>query len=328
MRQTKRSLDPTILLESLYKIEDSPQRWLDNVLATAADRLNLGAGVGGVLYDVADEQRARSAYVRASGAAQDWVEAGAAMHDDPEMMARIVAAYRTIDCGDANDIATHARMTKQARGDYLGALKSFGIGGEWLLNGRGTAFTGAALYLFSHDPIRWTARQRDAMESVRKHLGTALQLQQRIASAGVLSEAHAILDRRGNVQHLSERLAKANVSCDGLAQSARADSVARLARKNWGDGWSFVEYFDRDGKAFVILCRSQAEAASPQLSEREYEVVACASLGASDKEIAYSLGIAGSTVRVLLGRAASKLGAHNRRDLIARFKDAKPRGAS
>jgi DNA-binding CsgD family transcriptional regulator len=50
------------------------------------------------------------------------------------------------------------------------------------------------------------------------------------------------------------------------------------------------------------------------LSPRERQVVAFARLGRSSKSIAYELGLADSTVRVLLRRARMKLGLAARED--------------
>ena len=60
-----------------------------------------------------------------------------------------------------------------------------------------------------------------------------------------------------------------------------------------------------------------AASAIGSLSERERQVVGYAKLGHHDKLIAYELGISHSLVRVLLGRAASKLGASTRDELIS-----------
>lgn len=49
-----------------------------------------------------------------------------------------------------------------------------------------------------------------------------------------------------------------------------------------------------------------------------------ASLGHSDKVIAYELGLSASTVRVLIHRAIRKLGATTRRDALARFEARAP----
>jgi DNA-binding CsgD family transcriptional regulator len=56
-----------------------------------------------------------------------------------------------------------------------------------------------------------------------------------------------------------------------------------------------------------------------RLSARERQVVGLAALGRTNKEIAYELRLAASTVRVLVVRAARKLGARGRADAVAYF---------
>jgi DNA-binding CsgD family transcriptional regulator len=57
------------------------------------------------------------------------------------------------------------------------------------------------------------------------------------------------------------------------------------------------------------------------LTERERHIVALAVLGQHNKLIAYNLGISHSTVRVPMARAARKLGAQSRDELIRRCED-------
>jgi DNA-binding NarL/FixJ family response regulator len=72
---------------------------------------------------------------------------------------------------------------------------------------------------------------------------------------------------------------------------------------------------------------SNASASTPEvakvldldlLTAREREVVQRAVGGHSNKAIAYDLGIADATVRVLLWRAYGKLGVRSRRELVAK----------
>lgn len=326
MARGRPSLDLSSLLASVYKVAESPRRWMDDVLTTAVERMNLGAGVGGVLYDVSSEEAVRSAYVTGSGTAEDWVQAGAAMHASPEMIARVVAGYRSIVSGDALSVTAHAEMSGEERARYLSTMNSFGVGDEWLINGRGAGLTGAALYLFSRKSIQFSARQQLEMRKLAQHLGTALRLQQRIAAAGVVEEAQVILDRRGHIQHLSQGRDASKRTAARLGEAARADTLQRLSNRRWGRGWRFFDYVDGDDKAFVILCRDEAASAPKRLSRREQEVVARVARGASDKEVAHDLGIAASTVRVLLARAGAKLGATTKRDLIARLKEQRASG--
>jgi DNA-binding CsgD family transcriptional regulator len=53
------------------------------------------------------------------------------------------------------------------------------------------------------------------------------------------------------------------------------------------------------------------------LTRREQQAVTSLARGQSTKEVAYALGITDVTVRVLLARAATKLGVRTRRELLA-----------
>jgi DNA-binding CsgD family transcriptional regulator len=78
--------------------------------------------------------------------------------------------------------------------------------------------------------------------------------------------------------------------------------------------WSMVDGFESNGKRYAILRADEPKATPRPLSPRERQVVAFARLGRPSKLIAYDLGLADSTVRVLLRRARQKLGIRVRSD--------------
>jgi DNA-binding CsgD family transcriptional regulator len=82
--------------------------------------------------------------------------------------------------------------------------------------------------------------------------------------------------------------------------------------------WSLVDRYERDGHRYIVA-RENSPAATElrELSAREYQVASLASLGHANKLIA--LGLSDSTVRVLSARAAVKLGARTRSQMIERF---------
>jgi DNA-binding NarL/FixJ family response regulator len=81
--------------------------------------------------------------------------------------------------------------------------------------------------------------------------------------------------------------------------------------------WTLVDCVESDGKRYVVARENAPKAKPiPELTERETQVVALANLGRHNKLIAYELGIADSTVRVLLSRAAAKLGVGPRAELL------------
>jgi DNA-binding CsgD family transcriptional regulator len=86
-----------------------------------------------------------------------------------------------------------------------------------------------------------------------------------------------------------------------------------------GSGWTLVDSFERDGRRYVLAVESPpAIPGFRLLTVREREIVRQALLGRSNKVIAYELGLAESTVRVLMARATAKVGARSRKDLLSR----------
>ncbi len=108
------------------------------------------------------------------------------------------------------------------------------------------------------------------------------------------------------------RTKKSRTDVDGATQRWRPLVVSR---------WSLLDDFDSDGRRFVVAIENSPPTRPPRkdLSEREHEVLTQAHMGHSNKVIAYELGLSDSTVRVLLHRAARKLGASTREEALARF---------
>jgi DNA-binding CsgD family transcriptional regulator len=82
--------------------------------------------------------------------------------------------------------------------------------------------------------------------------------------------------------------------------------------------WPISDYFDYGGKRYVIARRGEP-ARRVLLSEREHRVAALAARGRSNKGIAHELGFSTSTVVLLLGSAAAKLGASGRTALVRAY---------
>src|SRR5262249_19060843 len=99
----------------------------------------------------------------------------------------------------------------------------------------------------------------------------------------------------------------------GLEGPGRGARDARRAAR-----WTLVDEFDCLGRRYVLARRNDPRVAAPTaLTPREQQAVGWARLGHSNKLIAYEMGISASTVRVLLHRAAARLGVRTREELIA-----------
>jgi DNA-binding NarL/FixJ family response regulator len=80
--------------------------------------------------------------------------------------------------------------------------------------------------------------------------------------------------------------------------------------------WTVVHRYEREGRRYIVACESPPRAGLAVLTERERQVVTCLALGKSTKETAYELGISDVTVRVVVRRAAAKLGVLSRAALL------------
>ncbi len=82
--------------------------------------------------------------------------------------------------------------------------------------------------------------------------------------------------------------------------------------------WTLVDRFQRAGVRYIVA-REAPKACSgfESLTDRERQVVAALAAGQSTKEAAYALEISSATVRVLVGRAVTKLGVRSRAALLA-----------
>jgi len=145
-----------------------------------------------------------------------------------------------------------------------------------------------------------------------------------------IADAEAIMTPAGEVKHLErtaepEREALRDAAVGILRARTDLRGAPERALPSWKAlvraRWTLVDEFQRDGSHYVVA-RVNAMATKPtaKLSERERQVVACLSMGQTNKEAAYELGLAHSTVRVLVARASAKLGVTTREALVAKYR--------
>ncbi len=130
-------------------------------------------------------------------------------------------------------------------------------------------------------------------------------------AAGLSREAAAIWSRVAH--HLGAAL-----------RLRRAETHEQVVWRGLLSGrWSLVDHFDSGGRRFIIA-RGKAAAATRippvRLTGRERDACARAATGCANKVIAADLGVAVSTVGMLLLRATRKLGCASREDLIRAFR--------
>jgi DNA-binding CsgD family transcriptional regulator len=83
--------------------------------------------------------------------------------------------------------------------------------------------------------------------------------------------------------------------------------------------WTVTNEFHHEGFCYRIVRRPLASEGEVHLTEREQQALVHAQRGLSNKQIARSLGVAASTVGVLLFRASAKFRVKTRAELLAAY---------
>jgi len=318
------------LLGALYDVEQTRPIWFRGVLKAAATAFDRGAGVGMMLYDVSGEVPRLDAMDGVNVEAKN-VEMGAAFHREPSLSQAIVGGYRSLVCATMAEHVPDPQMLKFMRQRYA----EVGLEDQLVINGANNhTGLGCVLYVFSHSRIELQERERTVMSRIATHLAAAYRLQRRLEQpvADRADGVAAVVTVDGRIEH-AESAASSNVTRHDLSEAVKAREWAKTARGRrdpqrataaWkplvAARWSLVDSYERNGVRH-ITARENAPVPTgvATLSLRERQVGALAEQGHSNKLIAYELGLAHSTVRVLLARAAVKMGARTRVELIQRL---------
>lgn len=170
---------------------------------------------------------------------------------------------------------------------------------------------------------------RTLLKRVAMHIGTAYRV--RSATRGKRSaatdNADAIFTHAGRCVHTRapsrERSLAAGIQRRARARTMRDQPESALdVWRGLVDGkWSLVDYVDTDGKALVLAVRNDpARDISSSLTDGQRAVVALASLGHGNKQIAYALGMSVGAVTMHLARARAATKLKSRAALIRAFK--------
>lgn len=139
------------------------------------------------------------------------------------------------------------------------------------------------------------------------------------------TEVEAILTDDGRVVH-AEGAASRNSALDALRHAVTVRERATDPNETglleaWrglvSGRWSLVDRYDADGRRVFLARRNDPrDAKHTALTQLEVNVARLASVGHSNKLLAYELGVAESTISTALSRAITKLGVASRAELV------------
>lgn len=316
------------ILDAAYRLDLGNREWLSAIVNAARPTLDRGFGLCAFEFQFGTETPPRVLQARMVGMPDELVQLY------PMVFTSMSPEFRTRPF-------THGPCTSASQMTGLGsALKQhplmrqhaqrFGIFDSLWITAAEPSGHGVGLHAGRGQISRVSSATRALWSRLGAHLSAATRLRRRLAVTP--REPAAIFRSDGHLEHLAcdelDTRAVGQLRASVLTlQHVRSASCAGAslpkldAWKGLVDGrWSLLDKFESDGRRYVVA-HANAPAPPPHeaLTTRERQVLGYAALGHHNKAIAYDLGISHSTVRVLLARAAARLGVKSRAELITAF---------
>ncbi len=318
-------------LEAAYALERSDQDWLQEVARAFGELGGPGYNYMGMFYDASDVADLKMWNLCRLQTPPPELERTWNVFRSLTDPAFVRSTFRSLFVGSARKSAAAylgpllAERERNGYGDfvYVNSLDPSGVGCVLTQGCKEREFS-------------TTAREAALLRRLATHLSSAFRCRRKLASARsesghaspqVTTGAEAVLDDRGRVVH-AEGAARSPTARARIQKAAASIDSARAKRSAGGRAldrwhpltsarWTLVDSFQEGGRRYVVARENQAETQSfVQLTDRERQVVVHAALGLSNKQIAYALGISDATVRVLMARAAGRLGVRSRKQLL------------
>jgi DNA-binding NarL/FixJ family response regulator len=321
-----RPFDLVPVVEAAYRLGDTDDQWLTDLVAEIAPLIDGGWGVGAFFFDMSDPENFKFSVPVTVGATPEIANTlAAAIYAMPADL--VAPAF-----GAASSMLT-ASQSLGCRDEFNHPLvQAFGhpYGMYDLLGFKVLDATKQGVMFATGLPkVHWvTQREAHPWSLCAAHIQAGLRLRRKLSPVNdAFDGAEAVLEADGSVKH-AEESAKRRSARDALRAAALGIDGARSRRAGPSEAlelwrglvagrWSLVEHFDTDGRRYFIARRNDPTVPDPRaLDLRERQVAAYAALGHPGKLIAYELGLSPSTVSKHLASALRKLGASNRGDLV------------
>jgi DNA-binding CsgD family transcriptional regulator len=331
---TQRVHDPLAVIETAYRIDVPLEQWLDDVVMAMSRTLGGEARGVSMLFDATRPDWVELANIHTPNL-PEWLKPALEQRLDTsdEIQNAIVKVFRRGAFGRLYEVIDPLSPSWGALFRRCSVEQISGVIAS------DTTFRGCAVAVATRDN-KYSNRACYRWRKIGAHLAAGLRLRRRLDSLrtldlNVTDGAEAVLLTNGKVEHAIGPAAAAD------ARGALQDALARIdAARRQGDDravdiwaglvagrWSLVEHFERAGRRYFLAYRNDPELARVRaLTPRELQVASYASLGHSNKLIAYTLGLAVPTVARYLERARRKLGGKAALDALLALQSLLPGG--
>ena len=327
------------LTEAAYDIEKPDSTWLPDLIEAGAPVLDQGLGVFG--FD----------FVRPppGGGGGDFLIRNMHLSSVPADFPKRFHAARSLlspEFAQALTRAGYAGTWTEIGKDYPEeagpCLEKLGYSDMLIVSAADPNGGGVKISAPLSKATKLTPRSRERWHMLGAHIASAYRLRRALAETGGRSQveptglprdAEAVFDAKGFRMVDSVGRAKEADAVDVLREAARSVDRARgklrkddpqQALETWkalvSGRWSIVDWFDTDGRRFILAMSNRPEARDPRgLTEQESQVVMYVMLAETSKLIAYRLGLSTSRVSALLKSAMYKLSVNSRAELVQKL---------
>jgi DNA-binding CsgD family transcriptional regulator len=315
------------VVEAAYRVESTDEVWLTELMESSRQFMDAGFGVFGAIFDKPPDGAVR--FQSSASIGPDWLSR--AIQEVNGAMAPATAAqlYDRLPCSTMSQL-----LGPEFSPSLETVAQGFGVADAMGFIARDTSRLGCIFIALLPKQASVGVRFRSTWNRIAGHIAASLRIRRsmhsssQMASASASTAEEAVLSADGKVEHASAQ-AQHIEARQQLTDAVRSMTLARgqlrhddppRALQLWqpmvNARWTLVDRFEHDGRRYVLARENEPQARGPQaLTTRERQVARLAAIGHSSKLIAYELGIADSTARVLLARSMRKLGAHSRADL-------------
>jgi len=323
------------MVEAAYDFERSPSEWLQQLLASGGEALDRGLGcaaaVGAGLSDEGTPLVARM-QLRAGPAdfAGRLVEAVQGAGPDLAWAAKPASRQGVRVLSEATEARERVRRCIQ---QTVGCEDVLGL---WALD---ADLRGVVIHVPSPERIELSRQARQRWEMLAAHIAAAHHLRRavglvdprpgrpldelilnRVSLEALLSESSAPRDDGAELASIRIAAMRADREEHSGGRGDDPDEAREIWRALVRGRWSMVDWFDREGRRFVLARSNEPSAGDPRaLTERELQVIDCAARGESGKVTGYTLGISQTRVSCLLRSAMRKLGVRTHAELVMRL---------
>jgi DNA-binding CsgD family transcriptional regulator len=327
--------------EASYDLELGDDEWLPTVLTRGLPVLDQGLGVACMDYALPPD----GGSVELRG-----VHVGSGPLDFPERHLRALettppevlrqqlkpggAGTASMECGDDPQQIEHYTSHVDYCKDVL-FITAVDVNGE-----------GVAVVAPLEETTTLSQQELQRWQMLAAHLEAGHRLRRGLAAkepfegedTGLPHNAEAIFDAnsfrisdavgRAKERAATEKLREAAIAVDrarGRMRKEDPEQALEIWKALVRGRWSTVDWFDRDGRRFVLAIPNSPHVTDPRgLTERERQVVTYAAFGHTNKMIGYRLGLSKSRVSLLLRTAMRKMGVRTRVQLVQRVREFEP----